>query len=173
MWKRNETVRPPGSEGAAGHEDGSGSPPMPARRAAGESERLIAGDGARIGESVVIKGEVSGNEDLIIEGQVEGTIALREHVLTIGPKGGIKAQVFARSVIVAGKVTGDITATDTVNIQEHGTVDGDITAPRVAIGEGAHFRGSIDMQPSTAAKLGPLAKTGGKPARALAQAVRR
>lgn len=81
--------------------------------------------------------------------------------------------MFARSVIVAGKVTGDITATDTVNIQEHGTVDGDITAPRVAIGEGAHFRGSIDMQPSTAAKLGPPAKTGGKPARALAQAVRR
>ena len=188
MWKRNETVRPPVRKQTAGHEDGSGSPPVSARQAAGESARSIEGGAATLGESVVIKGELSGNEDLTIEGQIEGTIELREHVLTIGPKGQIegtielrehvltigpkgtiKAQVSARSVIVAGTVTGDITATETVSIQENGSVDGDITAPRVAIGEGAHFRGSIDMQqPSTAVALGPSAQTGAKPA-ALAQ----
>ena len=169
MWKRNETVRPPVRKQTAGHEDSSGSPPVSARQAAGESARSIEGGAATLGESVVIKGELSGNEDLTIEGQIEGTIELREHVLTIGPKGTIKAQVSARSVIVAGTVTGDITATDTVSIQENGSVDGDITAPRVAIGEGAHFRGSIDMQqPSTAVALGPSAQTGAKPA-ALAQ----
>src|SRR6185369_3480272 len=81
-----------------------------------------------------------------IEGQVEGKIELRQNVLTIGPNGKIKAQVFAKSVIILGEVTGNVTATEKVDIRDNGSVDGDITAPRVAIAEGAHFRGSIDMQ---------------------------
>ena len=103
-------------------------------------------DIVNIGKSVVIKGELNGSEDLTIEGQVEGTIQLREHVLTIGPNGRIKAQVFAKSVIVLGEVTGNVTASDKVDIRDNGSVDGDIVAPRVAIAEGAHFRGSVDMQ---------------------------
>ena len=99
-----------------------------------------------IGKSVVIKGELNGSEDLTIEGHVEGTIQLRDHVLTIGPNGKIKAQVFAKSVIVLGEVTGNVTATDKVDIRDNGSVDGDIVSPRVAIAEGAHFRGSVDMQ---------------------------
>jgi cytoskeletal protein CcmA (bactofilin family) len=99
-----------------------------------------------IGKSVVIKGELNGSEDLTIEGQVEGKIELKEHVLTIGPNGRIKAQVFAKSVIVLGEVTGNVTATEKVDIRDNGSVDGDIIAPRVAIAEGAHFRGSVDMQ---------------------------
>ena len=99
-----------------------------------------------IGKSVVIKGELNGSEDLTIEGQVEGKIELRQNVLTIGPNGKIKAQVFAKSVIVLGEVTGNVTATEKVDIRDNGSVDGDIVAPRVAIAEGAHFRGSIDMQ---------------------------
>ncbi len=99
-----------------------------------------------IGKSVVIKGELNGSEDLTIEGQVEGKIELRQNVLTIGPNGKIKAQVFAKSVIILGEVTGNVTATEKVDIRDNGSVDGDITAPRVAIAEGAHFRGSIDMQ---------------------------
>ena len=99
-----------------------------------------------IGKSVVIKGELNGSEDLTIEGHVEGKIELREHVLTIGPNGKIKAQVFAKAVIVLGEVTGNITATEKVDIRDNGSVDGDIVSPRVAIAEGAHFRGSIDMQ---------------------------
>ncbi|HEX4346910.1 MAG TPA: polymer-forming cytoskeletal protein [Vicinamibacterales bacterium] len=103
-------------------------------------------DIVNIGKSVVIKGELNGSEDLTIEGHVEGTIQLREHVLTIGPNGKIKAQVFAKSVIVLGEVTGNVTASDKVDIRDNGSVDGDIVAPRVAIAEGAHFRGSVDMQ---------------------------
>jgi cytoskeletal protein CcmA (bactofilin family) len=99
-----------------------------------------------IGKSVIIKGELNGSEDLTIEGQVEGKIELRQNVLTIGPNGKIKAQVFAKSVIILGEVTGNVTATEKVDIRDNGSVDGDITAPRVAIAEGAHFRGSIDMQ---------------------------
>ncbi|MBI3401947.1 MAG: polymer-forming cytoskeletal protein [Acidobacteria bacterium] len=103
-------------------------------------------DIVNIGKSVVIKGELNGSEDLTIEGHVEGTIQLKEHVLTIGPNGRIKAQVFAKAVIVLGEVTGNVTASDKVDIRDNGSVEGDIVAPRVAIAEGAHFRGSVDMQ---------------------------
>jgi cytoskeletal protein CcmA (bactofilin family) len=108
-------------------------------------------DIVNIGKSVVIKGELNGSEDLTIEGHVEGTIQLRDHVLTIGPNGKIKAQVFAKSVIVLGEVTGNVTASDKVDIRDNGSVDGDIISPRVAIAEGAHFRGSVDMQRKPAA----------------------
>jgi cytoskeletal protein CcmA (bactofilin family) len=103
-------------------------------------------DIVNIGKSVVIKGELNGSEDLTIEGHVEGTIQLRDHVLTIGPNGRIKAQVFAKSVIVLGEVNGNITASDKVDIRDNGSVEGDLIAPRIAIAEGAHFKGSIDMQ---------------------------
>ncbi|HUR32192.1 MAG TPA: polymer-forming cytoskeletal protein [Vicinamibacterales bacterium] len=99
-----------------------------------------------IGKSVVIKGELNGSEDLTIEGQVEGTIQLKDHILTIGPNGKIKAQIFAKAVIILGSVTGNVTASEKVDIRDNGAVDGDIISPRVAIAEGAHFRGSVDMQ---------------------------
>ena len=133
-----------------------------------------------IGKSVVIKGELNGSEDLTIEGQVEGTIQLRDHVLTIGPNGRIKAQVFAKSVIVLGEVLGNVTASEKVDIRDNGSVDGDIISPRVAIAEGAHFRGSVDMQrkggsaqagaPKPAAAAAPPAPT---PAQAPAAAGQR
>jgi len=145
MWKRDESVRPPAGQPAA--------VPQPAvtASAAGNAPRQEAGhnmekDIVNIGKSVVIKGELNGSEDLTIEGHVEGTIQLRDHILTIGPNGRIKAQVFAKSVIVLGEVTGNVTASDKVEIRDAGSVDGDLIAPRVAIAEGAHFRGSVDMQ---------------------------
>jgi len=116
-----------------------------------------------IGKSVVIKGELNGSEDLTIEGQVEGKIELRQSVLTIGANGRIKAQVFAKSVIILGEVIGNVTASEKVDIRDNGSVDGDITAPRVAIAEGAHFRGSIDMQKGSAK---PEGKGDSKPAAA-------
>jgi cytoskeletal protein CcmA (bactofilin family) len=99
-----------------------------------------------IGKSVVIKGELNGSEDLTIEGHVEGKIELRDHVLTIGPNGKIKAQLNAKAVVIFGEVIGNVTASEKVDIRENGSVEGDITSPRVAIAEGAHFRGSVDMQ---------------------------
>ena len=143
MWKRDEAVRPGGSQPTTS----STAPtivgaPMPRP----ESSQQMEKDIVNIGKSVVIKGELMGSEDLTIEGHVEGTIQLRDHVLTIGPNGRIKAQIFAKSVIVLGEVHGNVSASDKVDIRENGSVDGDLIAPRVAIAEGAHFRGSVDMQ---------------------------
>ncbi len=140
MWKRDEAVRPTGGQPAA--------QPQPATAGANrpEASQRQERDIVNIGKSVVIKGELNGSEDLTIEGQVEGTIQLRDHVLTIGPNGKIKAQVFAKAVIILGQVTGNVTASEKVDIRDNGSVDGDIISPRVAIAEGAHFRGSVDMQ---------------------------
>ena len=126
-------------------------------------------DIVNIGKSVVIKGELNGSEDLTIEGHVEGTIQLKEHVLTIGPNGKIKAQVFAKSVIVLGEVTGNVTASDKVDIRDAGSVDGDIISPRVAIAEGAHFRGSVDMQRKGTAGQSTAPKPAAAPQAATAQ----
>ena len=105
-----------------------------------------------IGKSIVIKGEVSGSEDLTIEGQVEGKIELRDHILSVGASGRVQAHIVAKAIVVDGQVTGNLTAAEKVEIRENGAVDGDIVAPRVAIADGAKFRGSIDMrrdEPST------------------------
>lgn len=117
-------------------------------------------DVVNIGKSVVIKGELSGSEDLVIEGTVEGKVELGEHVLTVGAHGKIKAEVFAKVVIVLGEVVGNIKASEKVDIRDSGSVDGDIVSPRVAIAEGAHLRGSVDMQkkPATAAVPAQAAK---------------
>ena len=134
MWKREEPVQPV-------------PPPVVGTI---ESDRADQAGGANpnaaIGKSIVVKGELRGSEDLIIEGQVEGKIALKQHVLTIGSHGRIRAQVLAKSVVVLGEVVGNIEATEKVAIRHEGAVEGDIKAPRVAIAEGARFRGGIDMQ---------------------------
>ncbi len=172
MWKRDEAAAKPNAP--------AGSPPAPAQHgsappaaeatpvkpvAASDPQRGQEKTAVNIGKSVVIKGELNGSEDLTIEGQVEGKIELRQNVLTIGPNGKIKAQVFAKAVIILGEVTGNVTASEKVDIRDNGSVDGDISSPRVAIAEGAHFRGSIDMQ-----KGGGAQKTDGKPGAASAPA---
>ena len=160
MWKRDEAVRPPIGQPTAV------TPPAPvaAPGVRPEASQQMEKDIVNIGKSVVIKGELNGSEDLTIEGHVEGTIQLRDHVLTIGPNGRIKAQVFAKSVIVLGEVTGNVTASDKVDIRDGGSVDGDIISPRVAIAEGAHFRGSVDMQRKGAAQPQAKAQAESKPA---------
>jgi cytoskeletal protein CcmA (bactofilin family) len=91
---------------------------------------------------------MSGREDLTVEGSIEGTMDLREHVLTIGPHGHITAEIFVKVAIVEGVVTGTITASEKVELRETGSVDGDLVAPHVAIAEGAHFRGRVVMEQS-------------------------
>ena len=153
MWKRDDSVKPTpagGSPTPAGsvqsNQTVNTSPAEPVRTS--EPARGLEKGPVNIGKSVVIKGELTGSEDLTIEGHVEGKIELRQNVLTIGPNGKIKAQVFAKSVIILGEVTGNVTASEKVDLRDNGSVDGDIASPRVAIAEGAHFRGSIDMQRS-------------------------
>jgi cytoskeletal protein CcmA (bactofilin family) len=144
MWKRDEAVKPAGVDPLPAPTQPSTTAAAP--RPATDARPGLGRDTVNIGKSVVIKGELNGSEDLTIEGQVEGKIELRQHVLTIGPNGKIKAQIFAKSAIILGEVHGNVTATEKVDIRDNGSVDGDIAAPRVAIAEGAHFRGSIDMQ---------------------------
>lgn len=105
-----------------------------------------AGEFAHIGKSVVIKGELSGSEDLYLDGQVEGSIELRNHNLTVGPNGKVKADVTAKSVVIQGKVEGKLTAAERVELQKSAVVDGDIVTQRIAVEEGAFFKGKIDIQ---------------------------
>jgi len=144
MWKRDEVLRP--STSTVGSVKATDNVSSESRKRIGDIGEPLGRDVVNIGKSVIVKGELSGSENLTIEGQVAGKIELRQHVLTIGPHGKIKAQVFAKTVIVMGEVNGNITATERINIREQGSVDGDISSPRVGIAEGAHFRGSIDMQ---------------------------
>ena len=118
MWKRDEPVQTVTPQVA--------STTRSVRRAGSRANRDVI-----IGKSVVVKGELHGGEDLTIEGQVEGKITLERHVLTIGTHGRIRAEVFAKSVVVLGEVVGDIAAAETVSIGAEGTVEGNIkAAPR-------------------------------------------
>ena len=100
----------------------------------------------RIGQSVVVKGDLRAAEDLTIEGQVDGKIELDRNVLTIGTGGRIAAQILARVVIVMGKVKGTITAPEAINIRETASVEGELAAPKISISEGAFFRGQVAME---------------------------
>lgn len=99
-----------------------------------------------IGQSVVISGELDAQEDLTIEGSVDGKVTLNKNVLTIGTNGRVTAQVTAKVVVVMGKVTGNISASEQITVRETASIEGDLTAPRVAIADGADYRGSIDMR---------------------------
>lgn len=127
-----------------------------------------------IGQSITIKGEVIGNEDLTIEGKVDGKIVLKDHNLTIGANGRIQAEVQAKTVLVIGEIVGNVIADDKVEVAATGSMRGDILAPRVVLADGARFKGSIDMDakggarpahptPAPAAKPEPVGGGIGKP----------
>ena len=104
------------------------------------------GELAHIGKSVVIKGELSGSEDLYLDGQVEGSIELRDHSLTVGPNGKVKANVTAKGVVIQGKLDGSINAADRVDLRQSAVVTGDVTTQRISIEEGAFLKGKVDIQ---------------------------
>ncbi|HYL92938.1 MAG TPA: polymer-forming cytoskeletal protein [Alphaproteobacteria bacterium] len=99
-----------------------------------------------IGKSVMVKGELSGSEDLYLDGQVEGNIDLRDHALTIGPNGRIHANIQAREVLVFGKVDGNIHATEKAELKKTCVLTGDVSTKRIVIEDGAFFKGAIDIQ---------------------------
>ena len=107
-----------------------------------------------IGESIVIKGELSGDVDLVIEGQVEGRINLNRNALTVGEHGKVNAKIVAKRVVVAGEVRGNIIATEAVDIRNTSSFEGDIWSPRLAIALGAYFRGGIDTRQSQSGRAG-------------------
>ena len=149
MWKKNDAPIPQNTPAA---------PPAPAPHqtqpqapAAGvpAAERTVRvpslSSTVTLGASVVIKGEVSAREDLTIAGRIEGKVEVRDHVVRVGRDAQVHAEIAARAVLVEGSVKGNITATERIELLEHGSVEGDIAAPKIAMAEGAQFRGKIDM----------------------------
>jgi cytoskeletal protein CcmA (bactofilin family) len=98
-----------------------------------------------LGKSVVIKGQLSASEDLTLDGQMEGSVALPDHTLTIGPAANIKASISAKAVVIMGAVTGNVTAGDKVEIRATGSVTGDLAAPRLVVAEGGRIRGKVEI----------------------------
>jgi cytoskeletal protein CcmA (bactofilin family) len=148
MWKMGDNHQPerpprPGEQ-----------PPRPV---AGKSPSASKQGGpATIGPSITIKGEVSGDEDLVIQGRIEGSVTLKKNHVTVGADGRVKADVFGKSVVVEGEVEGDLRGADHVVLRRSARVQGNISAPRVTLEDGASFRGGIDMQdPSSPGPASP------------------
>jgi cytoskeletal protein CcmA (bactofilin family) len=111
-----------------------------------EPERSLTKPGqAHIGKSVIIKGEIASSEDLFVDGEVRGSIELRDHGLTVGPNGKVDANVTAREIVVHGTLNGNVHATEKIEIRKTGSLLGDLTTARIIIEDGAYFKGSIDI----------------------------
>jgi cytoskeletal protein CcmA (bactofilin family) len=134
MWKRDQSVQPSGSQ----HDALPGAPPK-------TSENVVM----NLGKSMSIKGELSGSEDLTLYGQMEGSIRLPDHTLTIGPDADIRAEISAKTLVIMGSVTGNVTAAERVDIGSTGTLVGDLVSPRLAIADGGCIRGKVQT-PSAA-----------------------
>ncbi|MGB6131471.1 MAG: polymer-forming cytoskeletal protein [Acidobacteriaceae bacterium] len=150
MWKPNQTgsgtgpqspepVRP-ATPSTPNFESIARPAPAPAAPAAATGEQ------ATIGKSLVIKGEVTGSESLYIDGKVEGSINLAGNRVTVGRNGQVAANISAREIVVLGKVRGNVTASDRVDIRSEGSLTGDVTAQRISIEDGAFFKGGIDIR---------------------------
>ena len=114
-----------------------------------------------IGKSIVIKGELSADEDVVIEGQVEGNISLNQNVLTVGEHGKVKAKIAAKTVVVVGKVWDSIIAAENVDIRDTSLVEGDIYTSRLAMAAGAYVRGRIDIPQSQSGRAAARAADSG------------
>lgn len=149
----------PGSEGAPVGSGGLEAATPPAhhslprtRGSATENPTMKEGSMANIGKSISIKGDLTGEEDLLVEGKVEGKVELPNNELTIGANGNVEADVHAKTVLVTGRVAGNVSAVERVEIQATGIVDGDVRAPRLIVQEGAVVNGSIQMGEAVAGK---------------------
>jgi len=121
-------------------------PAMPEPAAAPRPVSTTTADQATIGKSLVIKGEVTGSESLYIDGRVEGSINLAGNRVTVGRNGVVAANINAREIVVLGKVRGNLTASDRVDIRSDGSLTGDVVAARISIEDGAFFKGGIDIR---------------------------
>ena len=149
MWKDNRpTINPaqPVQPAVAPVAAASPSVNMPLRETAKPAPVEPRADVGHIGKSVVLRGELTGNEDLYLDGEVEGNINLRDHKLVIGPNAKIKATITARDVVVHGKVEGNLNASDRVELKRCCSLTGDVTTQRIVIEDGAFFKGAIDIK---------------------------
>jgi cytoskeletal protein CcmA (bactofilin family) len=145
VWKRSD------DQPSHGPEPSPASPPRPAAPApapvSSPSEPPRRTDSATVGPSIFIKGDLTGDEDLVIEGRVEGKVDLKQNNVTIGKNGRVRADIFGRVVIVEGEVDGNVFAREQAILRQSGAIRGNITAPRVVLEDGSRFKGSIDMEP--------------------------
>jgi cytoskeletal protein CcmA (bactofilin family) len=105
----------------------------------------LRGANAVLGKSVIVKGQILSREDLTIDGEVEGTVELQEHRLTVGPNGRVTASVKAREIVVLGTIHGNVETTDKIEIRKEAKLVGDIKTARIVIEDGAYFKGNIDI----------------------------
>jgi cytoskeletal protein CcmA (bactofilin family) len=158
MWKRKEEdhaprpATPPTSAELA--REGIPMSTIAARSTEPETPR----GSALIGKSVVLKGQIYSREDLYIDGEVEGTLELQEHRLTVGPNGKVQAGIKAREVVVIGTVHGNVEAADKIDIRKDAKLVGDIRTSRIVIEDGAYFKGSIDISKTEVSKPAPAPK---------------
>jgi len=143
-WKRNEPDIPSTPSPAPA----SPAPPSRPQSSGRGGERAV------IGGSITVQGDIKGQEDLTILGQVKGTIDVKEHTVTVGQSGKVKADVHAKLIVVEGRVEGNLFGSDQIVLRSTADVQGNLTAPRVALEDGAQFKGAIDMEPGTKAKGG-------------------
>jgi len=146
MWSKSQAVAEPP---AASPAPGSSSPVVPF--SAPSASRLgssASRSSARLGASIQIKGQVSGDEDLQIDGKVDGPISLRGHELIVGSTAQLNSEIHAGEVVVSGKVVGNVHARGRVDIRKDGSVSGDISTARISIEDGAHFKGRIEIDPT-------------------------
>lgn len=136
MWKKAEPQKPDVSSAPAPQVQ-----PSPVSRSPVPQPR----ERAVIGPTIVIKGDLTGEEDLLIEGRVEGKIELRRHGVTVGKNGRIKADIYAKIINIEGTVEGNLYGEEQLVVRQSGSVHGNIVAPRVALEDGSNFKGSIDM----------------------------
>ena len=101
---------------------------------------------ANIGKSIRVKGDVEGDEDTVVEGRVEGRVSLKGHHLTIGPNGDVQGEVTANQITVVGRVSGNVIASERLEVKDSGRIDGDLYAPRLLVAEGAVINGKIEMK---------------------------
>jgi len=118
---------------------------------------------ANIGKSISIRGDLTGNEDMVIEGKVEGKVDLPNNQLTVGADGNLKAEIHAKSVVIVGHVIGNVSGVERVELQATGQLEGDVTSPKLIVAEGAHLNGGIQMtqpaaKPTSAAPTTPTPK---------------
>ncbi|HKL49621.1 MAG TPA: polymer-forming cytoskeletal protein [Wenzhouxiangellaceae bacterium] len=138
--KRESNESETASRSGSDHYSDKANPsPAPTRSTGG------TGAAATIGPSISIDGQLKGEEDLVVEGRVKGTIELKNNTLTIGTQGTLDAEVFAHTIFVEGTVNGDLYASERISIRKSARISGNILAPRISLEDGARFRGSIDM----------------------------
>ena len=142
---KNLPVNPPPKTSAASWEGTTAMSTDAMRPIGATADRATA----RLGPSLHIKGEITGNEDLLIEGSVEGLVQLDERKLTVGATAKLTADIIAREVVVYGTVKGNLRAKDRIEIKKDGSVNGDLTTARIMIEDGAYFKGSIEIDKSS------------------------